>query len=121
MTRMGLHPGMSDAVLCQLLLNKASLTDDQLTDMVAAAARVAAGGRLYKHERDRAMAIMLAQGLGKKTQFKKRANPNETLNVANDLYSTRATDGTAKAEEILKRGRTPSGHMIAPPGKRRAG
>ena len=120
MTRLGLHPGMSDEKLCALLLEKGSLTDMQLTDAVAWAARIAAGGRLGKNERDRAMAIAAAQGLLKKTQIKKRP-VGPTMNIDGYLFSTTWTRGTDKAVEILQKAKTPSGHMLVPPGKRRTG
>lgn len=120
MTRLGLHPGIGDNKLCQLLLAKGTLTDDQLTELVAAAARVAAGGHLRKNERDRWMAVAAAQGLLKKTQIK-RSSQAPTMNINGDIYSTRVTEGTGVALQVLARGRTPSGHMLAPPSRRRAG
>lgn len=121
MTRLGLHPGMSDAMLCQILLDKGTLTDNQLTDIVAAAARVAAGKHLLKNERDRMMAIMMAQGLAKKTMIKRKPGAPNPINVNGDMFSTVATAGTKIAEQILAKGRTPSGKMLVPPSRRRTG
>ena len=73
--KLGLPGGMPDAALCDLLLSKGDLTPTQLTDIVAAAARVSAGGKLVKALRDRLMAICMAQKLTERTKLKKRAQP----------------------------------------------
>ena len=110
---------MTDKGLCDILLEKASLTEMQLADIVALAARVNDGGRLGWKERDRMMAIAMAQGLTIRSQIKSNKRPLSTN--PGDCYSTVATRGTQIAQVILARGRTPSGHMLAPPGKRRVG
>lgn len=119
-TALSMKLGMTDAKLCQILLDKGSLTDLQLADIVAAAARVADGGRLGKNERDRLMNIAMAQKLTHGTRIRSRSN-GATANIMGDMYSTSRTRGTEIAEVILARGRTPSGGMIAPPGRRRTG
>lgn len=118
--KLGLPGSMTDATLCQILLDKGRLTDMQLAELVTAAARVSAGGKLAKNERDRMMAIAMAQGLTKRTQIKRRSDA-PTMNLGDDLFSTRWTKGTDRAVEILKQAKTPSGHMIVPPGRRRTG
>ena len=114
--KLGLPGGMADPVLCQLLLERGSLTDMQMADVVAAAARVSAGGRLDKKERDRLMAIAMAQKLTERTQIKKRATQS-AVNIG-DPYSAYRTSGTAEAEKVLAKGRTPSGKMLVPPTRR---
>lgn len=118
--QLGLPGSMTDAALCQVLLEKGSLTDMQMADVVYLASLVAAGGKLAKNVRDRLMNIAMAQKLTVRTMIKRPKDAAPTMNYG-DIYSTRRTEGTEKAAEILARGKTPSGNMIVPPSRRRTG
>jgi hypothetical protein len=117
--QLGLPGSMTDAALLQALLDKGSLTDLQLGEVVAAAGRVAGGARLSKESRDRWMAVAMAQKLTVRTMIKKRPHNGPPMCNPGDQYSTVWTPGTEKANDVLASGRTPSGHMIAPPSRRR--
>ena len=118
--QLGLPGSMTDAALLQALIDKGNLTDMQLGEVVVAASRVAAGTRLTKEQRDRWMNVAMAQKLTVRTQIKKRKGTAPTGNPG-DQYSTAYTEGTEKAAAVLASGRTPSGHMIVPPSRRRVG
>jgi len=113
--KLGLPGSMSDAKLCEILIEKGRLTEEQLAGVVSAADACKDGRRLGKTVRDSLMAIAMAQKLTERTKIKK--HDGGSMNMG-DPYSSRATTGTAVAEVVLARGRTPSGHMIVPPGRR---
>lgn len=118
--KLGLPGGMKDSALLQLLLEKGNLTDMQMADTVVAAARVATGGHLAKHERDRLMSIAMAQKLTERTQIKKR-NDAPTANPG-DAYSTRTTPGTISARSLIDKYTTRDKRgalLISPPGRPR--
>ena len=111
--------GMSDQDLIQLLLDKGQLTDTQLQEAVEGATKVAAGMRLSKGERDRWMAVAMAQKLTERTKIKPAKHKGaERINLG-DPYSVRWTAGTDRAEEILRMAKTADGEMLTPPRMRR--
>ncbi len=117
---MGVSRGLSDEALCDLLLAKATLTDTQTTLIVDASVSVVAGGRLSQMVRNHFMSIASAQKLLKQPGVAAPRKEKAAVNLG-DPYSAYRTKGTSVADEILKKGRTPSGKMLLPPGARRTG